>query len=91
MKCSVSRKSIQFTFTSIYFYAILCLPPLHHPPLPLINLPPLSLLTMHHPPLSLLPMHRLFVHLLQGLKHLYFSQTKDYEQWIPKEDNNMLY
>ena len=70
---------------------MLSMPPLHHPPLPLMNLPPLSLLTMHHPPLSLLPMHNLFVHLLQVLKHLYFSQTKDYEQWISKEDNNILY
>ena len=61
------------------------------PPLPLMNLPPFSLLIMHHPPLSLLPMHNLFVHLLQALKHLYFSQTKDDEQWIPKKDNNMLY
>ena len=70
---------------------MLSMPPLHRPPLPLMNLPPLSLLTMHHPPLSLLPMHNLFVHLLQVLKHLYFSQTKDYEHWILKEDNNILY
>ena len=70
---------------------MLSMPALHHPPWPVMNLPPLSLLTMHHPPLSLLPMHNLFVHLLQALKHLYFPQTKDYEQWIPKEDNNILY